>query len=80
MAFKSAPPEFRHQISVMDYFNFHGVLKSNFGFSRGFQSESLLKPLKINDEITIIPQPARAKTKSSTPNQPAAKPAKVIEF
>ncbi|XP_073975733.1 zinc finger protein MEP-1 isoform X2 [Rhodnius prolixus] len=31
------------------------------------QSDSLLKPLKINDEITIIPQPsARTKTKSQT--------------
>ncbi|XP_039286244.1 MOG interacting and ectopic P-granules protein 1 isoform X2 [Nilaparvata lugens] len=27
------------------------------------QSESLLKPLKINDEITIIPHPPRSKTK-----------------
>ncbi|BES98188.1 ZnF_C2H2 [Nesidiocoris tenuis] len=43
------------------------------------QSEGMLKPLKINDEITIIPQPARAKTKPQ--QQPApTKPAKVIEF
>ncbi|XP_024082227.1 MOG interacting and ectopic P-granules protein 1 isoform X2 [Cimex lectularius] len=42
--------------------------------SSSSQSDTLLKPLKINDEITIIPQPARAKTKS----QPApSKPAKV---
>ncbi|KAL1117324.1 hypothetical protein AAG570_004650 [Ranatra chinensis] len=33
------------------------------------QNESLLKPLKINDEITIIPQPARAKTKPVTVQQ-----------
>lgn len=29
-------------------------------------NDSLLKPLKINDEITIIPQPAKAKTNSAT--------------
>lgn len=29
----------------------------------------MLKPLKINDEITIIPQPARAKTKPAGPNR-----------
>lgn len=27
-------------------------------------SDSLLKPLKINDEITIIPQPAKPTTRS----------------
>ncbi|GLV33987.1 MEP-1 [Carabus blaptoides fortunei] len=29
-------------------------------------SDSLLKPLKINDEITIIPQPAKTKSSNST--------------
>lgn len=29
-------------------------------------NDSLLKPLKINDEITIIPQPAKAKTNSAS--------------
>lgn len=28
-------------------------------------SQSLLKPLKINDEITIIPQPAKAASASA---------------
>ncbi|KAK9496843.1 hypothetical protein O3M35_012933 [Rhynocoris fuscipes] len=39
------------------------------------QNDSLLiKPLKINDEITIIPQPARAKTKSqSIPTKSSSK-------
>ncbi|KAF6202031.1 hypothetical protein GE061_004427 [Apolygus lucorum] len=41
------------------------------------QSDSLLKPLKINDEITIIPTPARAKTKTPQQPTPPAKPAKV---
>lgn len=29
-------------------------------------NDSLLKPLKINDEITIIPQPAKAKNNSAS--------------
>ncbi|CAH0768626.1 unnamed protein product [Bemisia tabaci] len=34
--------------------------------SSNSQNESLLKPLKINDEITIIPQPARSSKPSSS--------------
>lgn len=32
-------------------------------------SDSLLKPLKINDEITIIPQPAKPTTRSGGGSQ-----------
>jgi len=39
------------------------------------QGESLLKPLKINDEITIIPQPARARPGST--GRPSPSPAHV---
>lgn len=37
-------------------------------------SETLLKPLKINDEITIIPQPARPRPGSSSRSSPGSKP------
>lgn len=39
--------------------------------------DSLLKPLKINDEITIIPQPARSKTKPGPSSRPVTAKGKV---
>lgn len=36
------------------------------GSSKGSSGDSLLKPLKINDEITIIPQPPTKMSKTQT--------------